>query len=148
MLKLIILMVIGQINSNDASPFPEHMYHGNNLTILQNFLKTQGLQTIPIEPYQQVSRHYTLAEFMPHNEKHISNVYHSKEYGKVGFSGKTYTEKYYPEGRYFPDVDSYDKKCVVLYSGMKNRIPKLNGILYIPENVYMIQPLWTYCDYE
>ena len=33
------------------------------------------------------------------------------EQGKVGFSGKTYTEKYYPKGRYFPDIDSYDKEC-------------------------------------
>ena len=51
---------------------------------------------------------------MPHqcNDKHISNVYQSKEYVRVGFSGKIYTEKYYPKGRYFPAVDSYDKKCM------------------------------------
>ena len=51
---------------------------------------------------------------MPHkcNEKHISNIYQSKEYGKVGFSGKTYIEKYDPKEKYFPDVDSYDKNCM------------------------------------
>ena len=66
---------------------------------------------IPIERYQQVSRCYTLADLIPHqgNEKYISKVYQSKEYGK------TYTEKYYPKGRYFPDVDSYDKKMHVSY---------------------------------
>jgi len=31
MLKLILLIVIVQIISNDASPFPEDMYHGKNL---------------------------------------------------------------------------------------------------------------------
>jgi len=130
-------MIIVPIISNDASPFPEDMYHGNNLTILQNFLRTQGLQTIPVERYQQVSRRCTLAELMPHqcNEKHISNVYQSKEYGKVVFSGKTYTEKYYPKRKYFPDVNSYDKNVCVLYLGMENGIPKLNGILYILENI-------------
>jgi len=59
MLKLIILILIVQIISNDASPFPQDMYHGKNLTILQNFLRTQGLQTVPIERYKQVSRRYT-----------------------------------------------------------------------------------------
>jgi len=50
---------------------------------------------------------------MPHDcsEGQISNVYRSTVYGKVGFIGKTYTEKYYPKGRYFPDIDSYDKEC-------------------------------------
>jgi len=49
---------------------------------------------------------------MPHkcNETQISNVYRSKECSKVGLSGKTYTEKYYPKGRYSPDIDSYDKE--------------------------------------
>jgi len=51
MLKLILFMLIVQIISNNASAFPEDMYHGNNLTILQNFLKMQGLQTVPIERY-------------------------------------------------------------------------------------------------
>jgi len=46
------------------------------------------------------------------NERQISNKYQSKEYGKIGFRGKTYTEKYYTKGRYFPDVESYDKKCI------------------------------------
>jgi len=46
MLKLILLIVIVQIISNDASPFPEDMYHGKNLT-MQNFLRTQELQTTP-----------------------------------------------------------------------------------------------------
>ena len=83
------------------------------MTILQNFLRTQGLQTTPIERHKQVSERYSLAELMPHdcNERQISNVYRSTEYGRVGFSGKTYTEKYYPKGRYFPDIDSYDKEC-------------------------------------
>jgi len=111
MLKLILLISIVQINSNDASPFPEDMYHRKNLTIIQNFLRTQGLQTKPIK---QVRKRYSLAELMPHkcNKGQISNVYRSKEYGKFGFSGKTYTEKYYPKGRYFPDVDSCDKECL------------------------------------
>jgi len=114
MLKLILLIVIVKIISNDASPFPEDMYHGKNLTILQNFLPTQELQTTPIERYKQVRKRYTLAELMTHkcNEGQISNVYRSKEYRKVGFSGKTYTEKYYPKGRYFPDNDSYHKECL------------------------------------
>ena len=114
MLKLILLIVTVQIVSNDASPFPEDMYHGKNLTILQNFLRTQGLQTIPIERYKQVSKCHSLAELMPHecNERQISNVYRSKEYDNIGFSGKTYTEKYYPKGRYFPDIDSYAKECL------------------------------------
>ena len=46
------------------------------------------------------------------NERQISNKYQSKEYGKIGFRGKTYTEKYCTKGRYFPDVESYDKKCI------------------------------------
>jgi len=77
MLKLILLIVIVQIISNDASPFPEDMYHGKNLTIVQNFLRTQGLQTTPIERHKQVIKRYSLAELMPHhcNEKQISNVY-------------------------------------------------------------------------
>jgi len=114
MLKLILLIVTVQIVSNDASQFPEDMYHGKNLTILQNFLRTQGLQTIPIERYKQVSKCHSLAELMPHecNERQISNVYRSKEYDNIGFSGKTYTEKYYPKGRYFPDIDSYAKECL------------------------------------
>jgi len=89
------------------------MYHGKNLTILQNFLRTQGLQTTPIERHKQVIKRYSLAELMPHdcNERQISNVYRSTEYGKVGFSGKTDTEKYYLKGRYFPDIDSCDKEC-------------------------------------
>jgi len=113
MLKLILLIVIVQIIFNDVSPFPEDMYHGQNLTILQNFLRTQGLQTTPDEIHKHVSKHYSLAELMPHefNERHISYVYRSTEYGKVGLSGKTYTEKYDPKGRYFPDIDSYDKEC-------------------------------------
>ena len=114
MLKLIFLKIIVQIISNDASPFPEDMCHGKNLTILQNFLRTQGLQTTPIERYKQVRKRYSLAELMPHecNERQISNVYRSNEYYKVGFSGKTYTGKYYPKGRYFPNIDSYDKECL------------------------------------
>jgi len=111
MLKLIRLIVIAQIISNDASPFPEDMYHRKNLTILQDFLRTQGLQTTPPERYKQVSKHYLLADLMPHkcNERQISNVCQSNEYGKVGFSGKTCTDTYYPKGRYYPDTDSYDK---------------------------------------
>jgi len=114
MLKSVPLIIIVQIISNDASPFPEDMYYGKNLTILQNFLQTQGLQTTPIERNKQVLKRYLLADLMPYkcNEKQISNVYQSKEYGKIGFSGKTYTEKYYPKGKYFPDVDSYDEKCM------------------------------------
>jgi len=54
MLKLILLIIIIQIISNDASPFPDDMYHGKKLTILQNFLRTQGLQTTPIERYKQL----------------------------------------------------------------------------------------------
>jgi len=68
------------------------------------------------------------------NEKHISNVYQSKEYGKIGFSGKTYTEKYYPKGKYFPDVDSYDKKytCPVFRDEKWN--PKIKwNIIYSGE---------------
>jgi len=112
MLKLIVLIIIVQIISNDASSFPEDMYHGKKLTTLQNFLRTQGLQTKPSERHKQVHKHYPLAALMPYkcNERQISNVYQSKEYGKIGFSGRTYTEKYYPKGKYFPD--SYDKKCI------------------------------------
>jgi len=114
MLKLILLIIIVQTISNDARPFPENMYHGKKLTISHNFLRTQGLQTTPIERYKQVCKRYSSTELMAHkcNERQISNVYWSKKYGKVGFSGKTYTEKYYPKGKYFPDIDSYDKECL------------------------------------
>jgi len=47
------------------------------LTILQNFLRTQGLQTTPIERHKQESKRYSLAELMPHDcdERQILNVY-------------------------------------------------------------------------
>jgi len=77
MLKLISLIIIVQTISNDARPFPEDMYHGKNLTISHNFLRTQGLQTTPIERYKQVCKRYSSTELMAHkcNERQISNVY-------------------------------------------------------------------------
>jgi len=107
-----------------------------NLPILQNFLPTQGLQTTPIERHKQVSKRYLLAELMPHdcNERQISNVYRSTEYGKVGLGGKTYAEKYYPKGRYFPDTDSYDN-VNALSLEQKHGILKTSGIRYTQENI-------------
>jgi len=76
MLNLILRIKVVQIISNDANPFPEDMYHGKKLTIIQNFLRTQGLQTTPIERYKQVRKRYSLAELVPHkcNKRQISNV--------------------------------------------------------------------------
>jgi len=46
----------------------------------------------------------------------IDSVYHSPEYGRVGFQSETYTQRYFPKGKYYHTMQEYDHECTCPFS--------------------------------
>jgi len=45
------------------------------------------------------------------NLSKIDSVTKSPQYGSVGFQNKTYTQKYFPQGRYYNSIQEFDQYC-------------------------------------
>lgn len=46
----------------------------------------------------------------------IDSVYQSPEYGRVGFQSETYTQRYFPKGKYYHTMQEYDHECTCPFS--------------------------------
>jgi len=114
--KLLILFLI--IVTVHSSPFPDQMLHSNDEnTVLYN-LQTLGYETTQIPKQQQVIRQIPLHTLMPHACKFskIDSVSRFPQYGLVGFQSETYTQRYFPQGRYYKNICEYDQQCICPYT--------------------------------
>jgi len=97
----------------ECSPFPDSMLHSTDESIILKALQKNGYTTANIPSPMQVSKNFSLYSLMPHkcNLSRIDSYTVSKQYGLVGFQSKTYTEEYFPQGKYYHSIDEYDKHC-------------------------------------
>jgi len=74
-------------------------------TVLHNF-QTLRYETTQIPKQQQVSRQIPLHTLMPHACKlsKIDSVSRFPQYVLVGFQSETYTQRYFPQGRYYKTI--------------------------------------------
>jgi len=51
--------------------------------------------------------------FMPHtgNFSKIDSAFRFKQYGVVGFQSETYTQRFFPKGRYYKNIREHDQHC-------------------------------------
>ena len=102
----------------EGSPFPDSMLHCTDESILLRKLQQNGYTTTSIPSTLQVSNNFSLHSLMPHtcNLSRIDSYTLSTQYGLVGFQSKTYTEEYFPQGKYYQSIDEYDKHCTCPYT--------------------------------
>jgi len=96
------------------SPFPDQMLHSNEeTTVLNNNLHNLGYETTHIPRREQVRRRIPLHSLMPYtcDFSKIDSITESTQYGLVGFQSKTYTQQYFPQGKYYNSIQEFDLHC-------------------------------------
>ena len=112
----------------ECSPFPDSMLHSTDESILLRKLQQNGYTTTSIPTTMQVSNNFSLHSLMPHkcNLSRIDSYTVSTQYGLVGFQSKTYTEEYFPQGKYYQSIEEYDKHCTCPYTRIFTWNPEAN----------------------
>jgi len=96
-----------------CSPFPDHMLRSTDESIILQRLQQNGYTMTSIPSTMQASKNFSLHSLMPQkcNLSRIDSYTVSTQYGLVSFQSKTYTEEYFPQGKYYHSIDEYDRHC-------------------------------------
>ena len=112
----------------ECSPFPNSMLHTTDESYLLRKLHQNGYSTTSIPSSMQVSKNFSLHSLMPQpcNLSRIDSYTISPQYGLVGFQSKTYTEEYFPQGKYYHSIEEYDSHCTCPYTRSFTWQPETN----------------------
>ena len=104
------------------------MLHTTDESYLLQKLQQNGYSTTSIPSSMQVSNNFSLHSLMPQacNLSRIDSYTISSQYGLVGFQSKTYTEEYFPQGKYYQSIDEYDSHCTCPYTRSFTWHPETN----------------------
>jgi len=89
------------------------MLHSNEETTALKNLHNLGYRTTYISQEDQVRKQIPLHSLMPYacDFSKIDSFTESKLCGLVGFQSKTYTQQYFPQGRYYNSIYEFDQRC-------------------------------------
>ena len=112
----------------NPSPFPDQMLHSNEENTVLNNLHTLAHETTQIPKQQQVSRQMPLHTLVPHacDLSKIDSITESTQYGLVGFQSKTYTQQYFPQGRFYNSIQEFDQHCTCPFTRQISWNPESN----------------------
>ena len=118
MFLVIIISFLSIHKWGECSPFPNSMLHTTDESYLLQKLHQNGYSTPSIPASMQVSTNFSLHSLMPQpcNLSRIDSYTISSQYGLVGFQSKTYTEEYFPQGKYYHSIEEYDSHCTCPYT--------------------------------
>jgi len=101
----------------ECLPFPKGMYHTTNMATYQDLLEAQDYQVklIPDGPINCTPLKSLMR--LPCEENKEMDIHYFNDYGRVAVKKRTYTEAHFPDGKYYANMDEYDKQCTcpVLY---------------------------------
>jgi len=124
-ITFILMLITTTVHS---SPFPDQMLHSNEENTVLNNLHTLGYETTHIPRQQQVSRQIPLHTLMSQacDRSKIYSVTKSTQYGLVGFQSKTYTQQYFPQGRYYNSIQEFGQHCTCPFTQQISWNPESN----------------------
>ena len=116
--KILLLLMSHLIHLASTSPFPDRMLHGTDETTVLSELHRVGHHTTSIPRQLQASKQIPLHSLMLQkcNFSQIDSYTLPPQYGLVGFQSKTYTQHYFPQGRYYHSIAEYDQHCSCPYT--------------------------------
>ena len=101
----------------EGSPFPEGMYHTTTMEQYPRLLEGRNYQVKKI-PFGPINR-TPLKDLMrlPCEEEKDMDVHYFNDYGRVAIKKRTYTEPHFTNGKYYANMNDYDKQCTcsILY---------------------------------
>jgi len=113
MLRTLFILQLSINSLGTCSPFPDQMLHSTDESIILQRLRQSGYTMTSIPSTIQASKNFFLHSLMPQkcNLSRIDSYTVSTQYCLVGFQSKTYTEEYFPQGKYYQSIDDYDRHC-------------------------------------